>query len=385
MTDLRRVDLQQRSALSLARPRSAVTLVELLVVISIITLLMAILLPALNSSRESSRASACQKNLHQFGVGFSAHASTHKVLCSGAFDWRYDGAVTEVGWVADLMNVGTPVGSMLCPSNPAQICETYNDLLNLDPAVDNCVDRLGSPTQKAPDGTDVDNPCRLLAAQAPGTAARVQIIEELIYRKHYNTNYTASWFFVRSGVVLDSSGNLQGSAPCGPSLLSRSSTRGPLTQAMVDSSGVPASFVPLLGCGAPSGTLSQPLGTIPDGTPTVQPCTRGPVKKTTMEPPAFAPGTPYGTANGWWAGWSNDTLQDYRRFGPVHRNRCNVLFADGSVRALFDVNKDGFLNNGFPVAKADASMTGFADDRLEIPKADDPNSEIFSRWELRRR
>lgn len=377
MADRRRIDLYPRSARSPARPRAGVTLIELLVVIAIITLLMAILLPALNSARESSRRSACQNNLRQFGVGFSAHASTHAALCSGAMDWRRDGAVTEVGWVADLVKIGTPPGSMLCRSNPAQICDAFNDLLSMDAAVDTCVDRLGSPPQTKPDGTTEVNPCRLLAAEPPGSPTVRQIVEQQIYYKHYNTNYTPSWFLVRSAVHLDSSGNLKVDPPgCGPSLLALGSTRGPLRQANVDSSGVPASFVPLLGCGAPGGTLTQDIGPVRAGSPTVYQFTRGPVLKTTMEPPTFPAGTPYGGANGWWATWSNDTLQDYRLFGPVHRDACNVLFADGSVRALLDANKDGQLNNGFP-AGADS---GFADDRIELPEAD-----FFSRWVLRRR
>ena len=58
--------------------------------------------------------------------------------------------MTEVGWVADLVQQGTPPGKMLCPSNPAQISQTYNDLLSMDAGVDACVDRLGSPPYPAP-------------------------------------------------------------------------------------------------------------------------------------------------------------------------------------------------------------------------------------------
>ncbi len=125
--------------------RRAITLIELLVVISILSMLMAMLLPAINSAREAARANGCQNNLRQFGMGISTYAGTHRTLCSGAFDWRRDGCVTEVGWVADLQQIGHSARRMLCPSNPAQISETYNDLLNFDPATDTASTGWGAP------------------------------------------------------------------------------------------------------------------------------------------------------------------------------------------------------------------------------------------------
>ncbi len=53
--------------------RRAFTLVELLVVISILGLLMAILMPALQRAREQSKRAVCAANLKQIGVGFSLY------------------------------------------------------------------------------------------------------------------------------------------------------------------------------------------------------------------------------------------------------------------------------------------------------------------------
>ena len=362
-----------------SRGRRAVTLVELLAVVAIITVLMAILFPALNAAREASRQTACSNNLRQFGIGLQNQAQKTGAYCSGAFDWMLDGPVTEVGWVADLVQVGVPPGKMLCPSNPAQIAGVFNDLLGQDAsAFDSCVDRIGTEARLAPDGTPIANPCRIIASAPldPGSEARRLLVETEVLGEHYNTNYTASWWLVRSGVHLDSSGNLRSLKPgCSASLWSRNSTFGPLTIARADSATTATSFIPMLGCGGIAGPLAQKVGPHDAGTMTTLTMTRGPVVKSTMAPINFPSGTPYEGADGWWAGWTHTTLQDFRSFAPVHRGQANLLFADGSVRAYYDANQDGLLNNGFEPNAA----SGFTSSIIELPEQD-----VYSHWTLNR-
>ena len=55
--------------------RKAFTLVELLIVVSIIMLLMSILAPSLNTAREAARSAVCRMNLHNLGTGMGMYQS----------------------------------------------------------------------------------------------------------------------------------------------------------------------------------------------------------------------------------------------------------------------------------------------------------------------
>jgi prepilin-type processing-associated H-X9-DG protein len=353
--------------------------VELLVVISIISILAAITLPAVNSARESGRRTECASNLRQLALGLQEHATRKSgALCSGSFNWMDDGAVTEVGWVADLVNVGIPVGKMTCRSNAAQISETYDKLAGADVSTfDTCVNRSGSATTQAPDGTNITNPCRQIidGTMAPNSSARQNLILSQIYAKFYNTNFTASWFLVRGGAIIDSSGNLKPTqpSPCSTSITSPNTTTGPLNTARLDASQVVASFVPILGDGATAPQPTNDLSFLKAQRMTTYAMTSGPVKTDTLQAPTFTAGTAMTGASGWWAVWNKQVLQDYRNFGPVHRHLCNIAFADGSVRSIRDKNGDGFLNNGFP----QSSTSGFRSADVEIA----PN-EVLSWYQL---
>lgn len=68
-----------------AQRRFGFTLVELLVVITIIGILIALLLPAIQSARESARRSSCQNNLKQMGIAIQMYHQDHEIFPPGRF------------------------------------------------------------------------------------------------------------------------------------------------------------------------------------------------------------------------------------------------------------------------------------------------------------
>jgi prepilin-type N-terminal cleavage/methylation domain-containing protein/prepilin-type processing-associated H-X9-DG protein len=95
---------------SVRRDKRGFTLVELLVVISIIGILIALLLPAVTAAREAARNTQCRQNLHEVGLAVSNHLSSWGYFPTDGWGWEWAGdpmrgfgAPQPGGWVYSLL------------------------------------------------------------------------------------------------------------------------------------------------------------------------------------------------------------------------------------------------------------------------------------------
>lgn len=78
--------------------RRAATLIEVMVVMSIIGTMASLVLPATQMARELSRADACRHNLHQIGLALLNYESVHHEFPKGA-EGRFDRKLSPVNMV----------------------------------------------------------------------------------------------------------------------------------------------------------------------------------------------------------------------------------------------------------------------------------------------
>ncbi len=91
--------------------KSGFTLIELLVVISIVVLLVAIFLPAVQRVRRQAKAVVCQSNLKQWGTVFTMYATSNEGLCPRQ---KFHSLATPEPWMYLFQGYSDSPGDIYC-------------------------------------------------------------------------------------------------------------------------------------------------------------------------------------------------------------------------------------------------------------------------------
>lgn len=125
------------------RRRPAATILELLIVVSSITMLASLLFPAVHAARESTRNLQCLNNLRQIGFALHEFHDSHQALPAG---WKFDPSKrTAYSWAASILNeLDDPsLAKLVAPLHPVD--EPGSSLRKVAPAIFACPSDVSEP------------------------------------------------------------------------------------------------------------------------------------------------------------------------------------------------------------------------------------------------
>lgn len=120
-----------------------VTVLELLVVVSSLTMLATLLFPAVHAARESVRNVQCTNNLRQIGLALQKYHDAHGSLPAG---WKFEGSKQSAyGWASYLLNELEEPSVASLIDRSMSFSQLDRAVLRISPAVFLCPSDVGDP------------------------------------------------------------------------------------------------------------------------------------------------------------------------------------------------------------------------------------------------
>ena len=147
--------LRRNPGCHLLPTRGGFTLVELLVVITIMVILIALLLPAVQATRESARMAQCKNHLKQMGLAFQLHHEAHEVYPTGGWSARWVGDADRGtgknqpgGWVYNILPYIEQEDVWALPSDGDPYAITSKQKLGAKIMIETAIPTMNCPTRR---------------------------------------------------------------------------------------------------------------------------------------------------------------------------------------------------------------------------------------------
>lgn len=298
---------------------------ELLVVITIIGILIALLLPAVQAAREAARKLQCSNNLKQLGLATHNHLSAHNLFPAGGWGWIWIGDPDRGidwkqpgGWIYNLL--------------PYIEQQAIHDM-QLGMAV-------GSPARLAAATQMVQTPISGLVCPSRREAKLFPLIAiSSVPSNHQKFNFTntltetARSDYAANGGDVKISGIFENYGPTSIAQAESAAGRAGFAEIAANATGI-------VYCGS-----NLDVAQVSDGLSNTYL-----VGEKYMCPDAYYTGTDDGDNETLYGGnnedivrWANDLYPPFQdqpgawlryRFGSAHSNTFNMAFCDGSVRSI---------------------------------------------------
>jgi prepilin-type processing-associated H-X9-DG protein len=345
--------------------RCQFSLRDLFVLLTISAVLFAFGVPFLIQKREHSRQLQCTQQLKSIGINFQLFCQRDPMgrYCSGPYVFQSEAPPDQLGWVADMMKLGgIAPNEMLCPVNNVRGLSPLNDWIAHEQQAAGNIDAV---VNSVANGMNTNYTQNWIVGHGSWKLQRLESDEAICQGDQRKIEFCTGPFSNRMmHRVTESALPMIGDASAQSECLSgwRDSFSSPLQNGVA--LGIPIGNGPVCyDVEAREYRFISEISTVQTRLHVALLTHRNfdSIKKFYVEKPYMSVADrKTKLANLEVALKWRPAFQDTHHFNPIHvdtlnRASCNMLFADGSVRAIYDKDGDGWINPGF--AQRDPTQT----------------------------